>query len=175
MATLSDLTLILEPEVVLTVGVTGGFTKNTDAYVRSGVPAMQANGIADVLGTARKGTPRLNRASGIDTAVGDEAPSLKLRGYHKFSFPALLPVEAGARSITVDVLQPVAAAARCQLIVKASRKIGLLEDMVVTAGAGTGWQTLTASFTATANGAVRIVLLNPGSGRDAWFDNVAIV
>jgi hypothetical protein len=89
-------------------------------------------------------------------------------------FPFRLAVKAGARTVSVDVLQPVASAMRPKLVVKANPAIGLTSDQTATAGAGTGWQTLSVAFTATANGGVRVLLVNEGTQYPAWFDNVKV-
>lgn len=107
-----------------------------------------------------------------DPDTGNAAPSLKVRGHE---YPFRLAVKAGARTVSVDVLQPVATAQRPRLMVKANPDIGLTSDQTATAGAGTGWQTLSVAFTATANGGVRVLLVNEDAANPAWFDNVRIV
>lgn len=108
----------------------------------------------------------------LDGSVGNPAPSLlclAVRG-----FPFRLAVKAGARTVSVDVLQPQASAIRPRLRVRANPAIGLTSDLEAVAGPATGWQTVSASFTATANGGVRVELVNTDAAWPCWFDNVRV-
>lgn len=90
-------------------------------------------------------------------------------------FPFRLAVKAGARTVSVDVRQPQATAIRPRLRVRANPSIGLMSDLEAVAGASTDWQTLSVSFTATANGGVRVELVNEDGANPCWFDNLRIV
>ena len=173
MATLSDLTLILDIEQVLQTAAPRGYQPNTSMLVRPSSAKMGANGISNIFQLTRPGI-RFHRGTGLDTAVGDTAPSLRIHGWHKYRLPFLVPVSAGARTITIRCLQPDAAAARCQMIVKANQAVGILADLSAEASVSTGWQSLTVNFTATAKGALTILLLNPGNGYNAWFDALSV-
>lgn len=107
----------------------------------------------------------------VDGSVGNPGPSLKVRWSR---YPFRLAVRAGARRVTVDVRQPVATAVRPKLVVKANPAIGLNADVTATAGTGTDWQTLEAAFTATANGGVKVWLVNEDFMNPCWFDNVKV-
>lgn len=115
----------------------------------------------------------LSQAQGqIDQAIGNPAPSLKvISGL----WPARLAVKSGSRTISVDVLQPVSSAVRPKLIVKANPSIGLNSDLTAVATTITVWQTLSLQFTATVNGAVKILLVNEDGVNPCWFDNVRVL
>ncbi len=115
---------------------------------------------------------RLVMGSGRDDAEGNPAPSLKLGryGFHRFR----LAVETGARQVSVQVKQPTAAAERPYLRVRANPDIGIASAQTATADAGTGWQTLTVSFTATADGGIVVEIWNADLGSPCWFDNLSI-
>ena len=86
-----------------------------------------------------------------------------------------LAVDAGDRSVTLSVKQPLSAQPRPQLIVHANPDIGLAASVSGTAPAGDGWVTLgPVAFTATAAGGVWVELVNPANNYDAFYDNVAI-
>jgi hypothetical protein len=110
---------------------------------------------------------------GIDPEVGNPAPSLKVVGYG--SVPFRLAVAAGARTLTVDVLQPEAAAVRAWVKVRRNDAVGVTTDLTQTTAAGTGWQQVQLAFTATANGAVVIELGHSDPGYRCWFDNLQLV
>ena len=114
---------------------------------------------------------RLTRDSGLDSQIGNPAPSFKLSfGHHRVR----LPVKSGTRIVSVDVVQPSATAERPVLRVKSNTGIGLNADVSATASAATNWQTVTLTFVATANGAVVIELENPDVVKPCWFDNLKI-
>jgi hypothetical protein len=69
-------------------------------------------------------------------------------------------VKAGSRSISIDVKQAANLTPRPSLVVRKNAAVGLTDDVTGTAAAGTGWVTVTASFTATVDGAVWFELRN---------------
>ena len=69
-------------------------------------------------------------------------------------------VKPGSRSISIDVKQAANLSPRPTLVVRKNAAVGLAEDVTATATSGTGWVTVTASFTATADGAVWFELRN---------------
>lgn len=107
----------------------------------------------------------------LDAGVGNPAPSLRVT---RNAYALRLAVAEGERTVSVDVLQPDAAATRPKLRVRANAEIGLAMDLEAEAGAGTGWQTVSVSFTATANGGVRLELWNTDPAVPCWFDNVKV-
>ena len=68
--------------------------------------------------------------------------------------------KAGSRSISIDVKQAANLTPRPTLVVRKNLAIGLTDDVTATAAAGTGWVTVTASFTAAVDGAVWFELCN---------------
>lgn len=118
---------------------------------------------------------KLQQGSGRDDAVGNPLPSYLVPRHGMACHPGFrLTVNEGEREISVDVLQPEASAERPFLRVKANPDIGLTADITTTALAGTGWQTLIAPLTATADGAVRVELWNADPGFPCWFDNLGV-
>ena len=64
---------------------------------------------------------------------------------------------------------------RPTLVVRKNVAIGLTDDVTTTAAAGTGWVTVTASFTATADGAVWFELRNNLDGYfPCFFDKLVL-
>jgi len=103
--------------------------------------------------------------SGKSTTEGSSAPSLRLGPGCRMQFR--IPVSPGARSFYSQAKQADTTAARPVLVVLANPEVGLSSDITVTAPSGTGWVTTpTASFTATALGAVIVELRNPAV--DPW-------
>lgn len=125
---------------------------------------------------AMSGAPCLpTQGSGIDASVGSPGPSLRLAGNSVFT--VIVRVPAGERTIQCAAIQPTSTRARPVMRVKANPAIGLNSDLVVTGDNSASWNTLvTAAFTATANGGVRVELLNPDPRGDAyaWFDNIRV-
>lgn len=108
-----------------------------------------------------------------DTRGKTAVPSLRMTRAGRFEF--LWPVEAGARSISVQALQVTPSTPRPQLIVKANPAVGLAADLVATASAGASWVTVgPVSFTAAAAGTLRVELwcLAPGTQVECWWDDV---
>jgi hypothetical protein len=93
-----------------------------------------------------------------DDAAG--SPSAPSQVQHGFGYlkQMLVPVTAGAWTIAIDCKMGTdpGASLRPQLVVKANPEVGLQNDLVVTATAGTAWQTLSAGWTATATGVVEV-------------------
>lgn len=129
-------------------------------------------GFAFALGGTVSGTP--DGGSGIDNVVGNPAPSLRIAGNSKYA--RRLKVAAGARTVRVHSLQPVTGRARPLLRVMANSAVGLTADVTASSASGTGWLSITASFTASAAGAVWVVLENPEPRHldSAWFDNLYV-
>jgi hypothetical protein len=75
-------------------------------------------------------------------------------------------VKAAARSMRIDVKQAVNLIPHPTLVIRRNPAVGLEEDVTATASAGTGWVTITASFTAAADGAV---WFEPGNNLDGHF------
>ncbi len=113
--------------------------------------------------------------SGIDASIGNPAPSLRLAGRNRYV--RRLKVAAGSRTVRVHALQPIAARARPKITIEANPLVGLASDVVEESGAGTGWLTIEATFTATSAGAVNVVLENPEPRHldCCWFDNLFIL
>lgn len=115
---------------------------------------------------------KLHKSAGRDDTDGlDAAGCYAVEGHAFLSWP--VAVDAGARTITAAIKQPLAGTARASLVVMANKNVGLLADVVATAAVGTGWQTLTCSFTATSAGAVRVQLRN-NSGNACKFDDLTV-
>lgn len=108
---------------------------------------------------------------GLDAIVGNPAPSFRNQGG---AWSVRLAVKSGARTVSVDVRQPQVSAIRPRLRVRANPAIGLATDLEAVAGASTDWQTISVSFTATANGGVLVLLVNEDTVNPAWFDNVKV-
>lgn len=111
--------------------------------------------------------------SGVTALLGEDAPSLRLAGNSRWS--VVLRVAAGARTVTIRVQQPKAAAARPKVHLQAN-DVASISKATQTAGSGTGWQTLTLTFTASVNSGVRLVFENPEPRGDlyAYFDNISV-
>jgi hypothetical protein len=110
--------------------------------------------------------------TGRDNTFGNPTPALQVA---RFGFyPVRIAVSAGARTLSVDVLQPEAAAERPFVRIRRNADIGLLADVEAVAGYSETWQTLTANFDASENGGVLVELWN-GSPADAcWWDNLLV-
>ena len=84
-------------------------------------------------------------------------------------------VKAGSRSISIDVKQAANLTPRPTLAVRKNVAVGLTDDVTATAAGGTGWVTVTASFTATADGAVWFELRNNLDGFfPCFFDKLVL-
>ena len=124
------------------------------------------------------GTPYgkwLNRSQ-RDDSVGNPAPS---QSQHELGIlrGIFVKVDIGARTISLDckVESDPGSALRPQIIVKASDEVGLVADVIVTAGSGTAWQTLTASFTAGRTGVVEVWRFKRQVGEfRVWWDNIVL-
>lgn len=117
----------------------------------------------------------MQQGSGRDDTVGNPVPSYKQARYGIVCDPGFrLTVRTGARQVSVQVRQPEASAERPFLRVKANPDIGLSADVTATATSATGWQTITASFTATSDGGVWVELWNADPGLPCWFDGLSI-
>lgn len=129
-------------------------------------------GFAYALGGTVGGTA--DGGSGIDGSVGNPAPSLRIAGNGVYS--RRLKVAAGVRQVKVQSMQPVAGRARPRLRVVANPAVGLTADVVQESSSGTGWITITTSFTASEDGGVWVVLENPEPRMEAscWFDNLYV-
>jgi hypothetical protein len=117
--------------------------------------------------------------SGRDDAVGNPAPSSQKQSRPGVLKRLLVPVAAGARTISVDCRiedERVADGPFPKLIVKTSQEAGLHADVVATAVGVTGWQTLTCAFTAQLAGVVEVWREQPSFSfqRDVWWDNLTV-
>lgn len=92
-----------------------------------------------------------------ETVEGSPAtPCLKLvyPGFWRFRWA----VEAGDRTVTVQVKQAANTAPYPLIRIKANPDVGLALDVTTSAGAGSDWKSVSAAFTATAAGAVWVEL-----------------
>lgn len=117
--------------------------------------------------------------SGRDDAVGNPLPPSQKQSRPGVLKRLLIPVTAGARTISVDVLiadERVAVGPFPRLVVKAGQEAGLHADVVATAAGISGWQTLTCSFTANRAGVVEVWREQPSFSfqRDVWWDNLTV-
>lgn len=111
--------------------------------------------------------------SGRDDSVGyPSGPSLSMpRGG---TLRIRVPVDAGARGISIAVLQPSTTLPRPSITIRANPAVGLYSDLQASAPAGSGWVTIgPLAWTATAAGGVWIDLVAPFSGGESgtWWDN----
>jgi len=112
--------------------------------------------------------------AGRSDAEGSPTPpsmNLPVRG----ALRSRAKVKAGSRSISIDVKQAANLTPRPTLVVRRNPGIGLDADVTATASGGTGWVTVTASFTATADGAVWFELRNNLDGFfPCFFDKLVL-
>lgn len=111
--------------------------------------------------------------AGIVADEGNPAPSYKFPRYGILNIR--LAVAAGSRVVSAQVKQPNVSATRPFLRVLANPGIGLNTNLISTAGASTGWQSLALGFTATQNGGVMAQLCNADLALPCWFDNVQVI
>lgn len=91
----------------------------------------------------------------------------------------LWPVAVGTRRFQIDVRSNIdeGAGKRPRIRVVANLEVGVVSDIVVSAGAGTGWQTLdSGDVVISANGVLEVWRELPGSsvGNYALWDNIVI-
>ena len=103
---------------------------------------------------------------------GAPAPCLRIERGGQFSIR--LAVAAGARTITAQAKQPVAAAARPVLRVRVNPAIGLNADVTASATANLDWQPVSVTFTAASAGGVVVVLQNPDQQYPCWWDEIRV-
>jgi hypothetical protein len=114
----------------------------------------------------------LQTGTAKDEDIGNPAPSIVIPRFG--FFPVRIAVTSGARTLSVDVLQPTASAVRPFARIRRNEAIGMTAAVEATAGASTGWQTITANFDASENGGVWIELWNADPGEPCWWDNLLI-
>jgi len=86
-------------------------------------------------------------------------------------------VKAGARTISVDVKQPLNQSPRPKLTIAANPALGINADVSASAPDGTDWVTIgPVSISPTADGAVWVYLSNElvGVCSPCWFDKIAV-
>jgi hypothetical protein len=119
------------------------------------------------------GPPIWYGAGRSDTEGSPEPPSMSLAV--RSALRSRANVKAAARSIRIDVKQAANLSPRPTLVIRRNPAVGLDEDVVATAATGTGWVTVTASFTAAADGAVWFELRNNLDGFfPCYFDNLVL-
>lgn len=102
-----------------------------------------------------------------------EVPSLRMWSVGKFRFR--WTVTAGAKTIRVDVKQPINQNPRPRMVVKARPSIGVINDVEGVAAAGTGWVTIgPLTINPTSEGAVWVELEARYEAMEAftYWDNI---
>jgi hypothetical protein len=111
---------------------------------------------------------------GRDETQGDSAPSHRMDAKGSRTIP--WPVSAQEITITCQVKQAANQSPRPRLVLKANSALGIDVDVESVAASGTGWVTLSITFTPTAEGVVEIIQENrldyqPGVAPCYW-DNL---
>jgi hypothetical protein len=157
-------------DAVYVVGGPGGYPAGDPAQItaRAVAPAVGL-----YTGTWGKWINRDQR----DDVIGNPPPS---QAQHEYGYVKGLyvPVDAGTRTIAIDCKMEADPGAdlRPQLVVRADTALGLNEDVVVTAASGTGWQTVSATFTVVASGAVAVWRFKRERGEyRIWWDNIVVL
>jgi hypothetical protein len=118
--------------------------------------------------------PPIWYGAGRSDTEGSPAPpsmNLPVRG----ALRSRAKIKAGTRSIRIDVKPAANLSPRPTSVIRRNPAVGLAEDVTVTGPAGTGWVTVTASFTATADEAVGFELRNNLDGYfGCFFDNLVL-
>jgi hypothetical protein len=115
-------------------------------------------------------------ASGYDLTQGNPtAPSQRMRGGVTLR-RLLVPVAAGARSISIDCKNELSEAPYPRILIKADHTLGIHADVEAVAASGSAWQTLTLNFTVRNAGVVEVLRekRHPSFDKYVWWDNVVV-
>lgn len=142
-------------------------------------------GPVDWVGKASFGRVLQTGLSRDDTDGFPAPPSLRFEwwGFWRFRWA----VDIGTMSLTLYAKQALNESPRPSIVLKADSAVGLLVDTPFSAGAGSGWEAVTATFIATAAGVIWVELWNnlnthtsapclwSGAGFDKWLNGVPVL
>lgn len=126
--------------------------------VAGALQGLDIGGPVDWVGKASFGRLLQVGLSRDNTDGYPNPPSLRFEhwGFWRFRWS----VAIGVMSMTLYAKQALNQNPRPSIVLKADSSVGLLVDTTFSAGAGSGWEAITATFTATAGGVIWVELWN---------------